>query len=576
MLYRYQENEPYLSPRLMRQEGSDFTVSLAAEDVRDGFFYKVVSGDVETPEYRIKVRATPLLTAVQATYLFRPYVAREDEEHYGRRTFKMEALRGTEITLSVRTNRPVKDAYLVLEGKDGREQILAEKSEDNPNAFKVKHIVDKTTRYRLEYTTLDEEGYADPNYQEIVAIPDLPPQPVEITAPGHDTQLPCNGVLQVEGTAIDDIGVKSLILQMRVTKLAELRGKPYRTDKALRLPSGGYAQKLAYKDYVDLKTVQLPDGKLLALQPDMELEYWLEAADACDYPKPNVTESKHYRVKLLPPEKDADKLKDQKDQAKQEQQQHETKQNDELKKEDQKRKDDQQGQKDRAESEKDDVLNNKPKDGDKGSKSEAGANQPNDQANPGDQKSDAGTNETLNKVNDALNERDKEQRNGDKGEAKRDPKEPAGKAKNEAAGEKRPPSEAKPDGKPEQNKEAGADKPAGAKSEPKNAQAEAKPENKSDPMQSSSENKPDTAARPDAPKTEKAEPKDQPKADSKNKQTPEQKKQSAQHKPDTTPNQQECPRGECKKGGENPDSPPSANKKEVETPTDKSRRQERR
>ena len=39
----------------------------------------------------IRVRATPLLTAVQATYHFRPYVAKDDEEHYGRRTFKMEA-----------------------------------------------------------------------------------------------------------------------------------------------------------------------------------------------------------------------------------------------------------------------------------------------------------------------------------------------------------------------------------------------------------------------------------------------------------------------------------------------------
>jgi len=165
LLYRYQENEPYLAPRLMRQEGKDFTVSIAAEDVHDGFFYKVVSGAVETPEYRISVRATPLLTSVQATYHFRPYVAKDDEEHYGRRAFKMEALRGTEITLFVRTNRPVKDAYLVIEGKDGKEQILAEKIEDNANAFKVKHVVNKTTRYRLEYTTPNDEAYADPNYQ---------------------------------------------------------------------------------------------------------------------------------------------------------------------------------------------------------------------------------------------------------------------------------------------------------------------------------------------------------------------------------------------------------------------------
>src|SRR5207302_1951863 len=137
-------------------------------------------------------------------------------------------------------------------------------------------------------------------------------------------------------------------------------------DKELRLPRGGYALKLAYKDFVDLNTVQAPDGKLLALQPGMELEYWLEAGDACDsftlgiavgpavveywmqasaagdFPKPNVSESKHYRVLLLPPEKDQEKLNGERDQAKQDQQKHEAKQNDDLQKEARKRLEDEQ------------------------------------------------------------------------------------------------------------------------------------------------------------------------------------------------------------------------------------------
>jgi hypothetical protein len=357
LLYRYEENGPYLE-RLMRQDGGEFTATVSANDVRDGFWYKVTAGEVETPEYRVNVRSTPLLTKVQATYHFRPYVARADEEHFARRPFRLEALRGTEVTLLADTNRPVKQAYLVLEGKEGPERLRAEVVGDDGKAFRVKHVVDKTTRYRLEYTTPDNESYADPTYHELIAVPDNPPA-VEITAPGRDVQLPCNGVLQVEGNATDDIGVKSITLKMRVTKLPgsdakgpELKAKAYRSDKELRLPGGGYATSLKYKDFVDLTTVQTPDGKPFALAAGTELEYWLEASDACDYPAPNVAESKHYRAQLLEAEKDAEKQKGERDQAKREQQKHEKEQDDALKKEDQNRRDREQRQKEESRQEK--------------------------------------------------------------------------------------------------------------------------------------------------------------------------------------------------------------------------------
>src|SRR5262249_56710137 len=121
--------------------------------------------------------------------------------------------------------------------------------------------------------------YAVLTDRELSASPAIPPV-VEITAPGRDVQLPCNGVLQVEGNATDDIGVKSITLKMRVTKLPgsdakgpELKAKVYRSDAELRLPGGGYATALKYKDFVDLTTTQTPDGKPFALAAGAELEY---------------------------------------------------------------------------------------------------------------------------------------------------------------------------------------------------------------------------------------------------------------------------------------------------------------
>jgi hypothetical protein len=524
LLYRYEEDGPYLV-RLMRHDGGEFTATVSANDVRDGFWYKVTAGDVETPEYRVNVRATPLLTKVQATYHFRSYVGRADEEHYARRPFRLEALRGTEVTLLVDTNRPVKQAYLVLEGKDGPERFPAKVVGDDGKAFRITHVIDRTTRYRLKYATPDNEEYADPTYQDLFAVPDNPPE-VTITAPGRDTQLPCNSVLQVEGIATDDVGVKSIALKMRVTKLPgsdakgpELKAKAYRSDKELRLPSGGYATSLKYKDFVDLKTVQTPDGKPFAPAAGMELEYWLEASDACDYPQPNVSESKHYRAQLIDAEKDPEKQQNERDQAKREQQKHEQEQNDALKKEEKSRQEKEQRQKEDARQEKDAASNKSEKqDGKTEPKQPEG--DPGASADPAQQKQDEKVREEAEKLKRALEEQQRrEHEEKHHASAKPDPKEePA---------------------KPSEGKELGP-KPDTPPSAPK-------PEQKSDPQQQSA------ATKPPPP--------------------PDQKKDSAQKKDEGKTSDQVCPRGECKNDGKsaNPDNPktvpkdtpsPAANKAE--------------
>ena len=91
------------------------------------------------------------------------------------------------------------------------------------------------------------------------------------------------------------------------------------------------------REVLALEKVQAEDGAALPLRPGMELEYWLEAADACDCPKPNVAESKRYKVLIAEPEKDQQKQRQQQQQAQQEQQHHEAKQDQDLKKENQAR-----------------------------------------------------------------------------------------------------------------------------------------------------------------------------------------------------------------------------------------------
>src|SRR5207249_1984135 len=102
--------------------------------------------------------------------------------------------------------------------------------------------------------------------------------------------------------------------------------------KAFELANGGYPMVLEYKDFVDLATIKDKDGKQVDLKPGNVLEYWLEAEDACDYPdgKPNVGQSKHYKVQIATSVKESERQKLEKQRAGAEQQQHEKKQDKKL------------------------------------------------------------------------------------------------------------------------------------------------------------------------------------------------------------------------------------------------------
>jgi hypothetical protein len=354
LLYRYEESDPWLERRLTQEPSGEWTTSLSALDVKNGLWYKITGGDAATEEHRIRVRAAPAITDFLATYRFRPYVARADEV---RRQRELKALRGTEVLLRVRTNRLLREGRLELEGNRPTEvvkpfftSVRGEGDAKDPQAFLVRFVLDEEGRYRLLFTSTEGETYSDPVSYPVTVIPDQPPV-VELTKPGKDVRLPVNALLHLEGKANDDIGVRSLTLRMRVLGGDKLRDRPYRSDEQLRLADGGYPRELEYKDFVDLSRVQSEDNRVVPLRSGMELEYWLEASDACDYPRPNIAESKHYRILLTDPEKNDPKKEQEKKQAEKEKKQHEQKQDQKLQKENQERRQQRQEQETRNKEE---------------------------------------------------------------------------------------------------------------------------------------------------------------------------------------------------------------------------------
>ncbi len=530
--YRYDENDPYLTKWLEPDATGQWSYSFSAFDVKDGFLYKVTGGDTETPEYQIKVQSSPLVKDVEATYQYRAYTGKVEELHQWAKPVRIEVLRGTTVTLVIHTNRTLKDASLELESKDGPERIAGQIAARDARTFLVTFVADHSANYRVHFVSTDNEANVDNNPHPLVVLPDNPPNPVELTLPGKNTELQCNGLLQLEGRALDDYGVKSLTLQMQVVNGPALEGQKYRSGADFALPGGGYPRELSYKDAIDLAKVKGAKGEAVQLQPGMELEYWLEARDACDYPQPdlNKTDSQHFRVKLLPPETDEAKRQQERDQAKQEQQQHDQKQQDALKKEAQERAD---ANKKTAEQNKENKQPKPENSGEQGNQSGAAKQE---QAKKDQEKID--------KAQQLKKEADANKREG-KSESKPDPKE-TGEAKNdgakgENAKDQRQPADAKPEPKPGGQKEAGDAKGAGEQQpgKPPEPSSSDKPDAAGTPMDQKGQTKNDPAPQPNDARGEAKEqgpapqPQQQPdRADTKSGGKPDGKQPTGESKPD--------------------------------------------
>jgi hypothetical protein len=388
LLYRYDEGDPWLERRLIQEASGEWTTSLTAIEVKNGFWYKITGGDAATEEYRIGVRAAPAITDFLAAYHFRPYVALTDEV---RRERELKALRGTEVLLQVRTNRTLREGRLEFEGNP-REgvvntpvaSVLGAVDAQEPNTLLVRFVLEEDGKYRLRFTSTDGEVYRESVSYSVTAIPDEPPT-VELSIPGKDIQLPVDALLHLEGKASDDIGVRSLALRMRVIGGDKLRGQPYRSDEQLRLADGGYPRELEYKDFVDLSRMRSEDDREIKLRAGMELEYWLEASDACDSPHANVAESRHYRVLLTEPEKNDPKKEQEKKQAEKDKKQHEQKQDQKLQKENQERQQQRQEQQARNLEQQ-----NKSKDGEKNGAGEKSQSKEGGQGNNSEDKDNTG------------------------------------------------------------------------------------------------------------------------------------------------------------------------------------------
>jgi collagen type III alpha len=344
LLYRYNRTDPYARQPLERDANDEWTTTFLPDQVQNGFWYRIAAGDAQTPEYQVRVLSVPQVVRFDLRFHYRPYLRLADrQEHYPNQRAvspQIKDYRGTQVTLTLKTNRVLQEGGLELDQDGAVKHLKGSILPNDPEAFRVQFVLERSGTFRVRFRARDEELNSDRAAYPLEVIADRAPI-VVLDKPGKDIHLPANGTLRLHGSATDDFGIKRLTLRLRVSKGEErpqLRPKIYRPGKSFRFASGRYPDRLDYDDFVALDQVKTAAGAAFPLAAGMELEYWLEAQDNCDYPNAggNVGRSKKYKIIIGEPDKDVEKQQQERKQAEQEQKAQQKKQDQDLAQQEQK------------------------------------------------------------------------------------------------------------------------------------------------------------------------------------------------------------------------------------------------
>jgi len=178
------------------------TIQVAREDVQ----YRVRAGDAITRKYQLESVARPAVVQFHKTYVYPEYsrlAAKRVTEENG----DLAAIEGTEVELRLTTNQKVKDGELRVEqGK--KSTVVPLKEEGGQLVAKVPLTASGIYRVRLVGAASGFENKFSPEY-ELRAEADLVPQ-VELELPRQDLILPANEIVDVQGTASDDLALASV------------------------------------------------------------------------------------------------------------------------------------------------------------------------------------------------------------------------------------------------------------------------------------------------------------------------------------------------------------------------------
>lgn len=322
--YRWNADDDFLPLPLQSEGGGVFSTLLSPVQLRAGIAYKISAGDAETPTHQIRTRPAAHVRTFEIKYEHRPFRGLKSAvsvfpDEKGTRPIIQGPI-GSAVELTIHASRPVQSASVAVANQSGRRELPVRIVPDNPRSFTCRFTLEKPGEFRVSFTTPDGEENVDRDGYPILVTEDDAPK-VTLTQPGSDVSLPENGTLVLAGSAISPLGVKALTLKLRAVaptgQPTALSPQPFRPGVSFERAGGGYPVEIEYQDFIALDQLKDTAGAAWSLRAGHVIEYWLEAADASDYPHPtgNIGKSPAYKITLLPKAKDAAQEKSRRDAA---------------------------------------------------------------------------------------------------------------------------------------------------------------------------------------------------------------------------------------------------------------------
>lgn len=264
--------------RQMVRDGADpnayrFTV----HDLRADVVYSVSAEGITSADYVARVIEPPFVTGIALVYRYPEYTGllpRSVDENNG----DITALRGTQVTLTVRVSKPLEAARLVLEG--GVERPL---EAVGPKAYETTVTVDRSADYSIEILDLDGLVNPAPPAYSIVALSDEYPL-VRIVEPGEDRELPRGMVLPLLVSAIDDYGISNIAIRYSMEGMAE--------EGVARIGGAGPRSEREVVKEVEW------DLSGTGIMPGTVMVYFAEAVDNDAVTGPKTARSESYLVRF--------------------------------------------------------------------------------------------------------------------------------------------------------------------------------------------------------------------------------------------------------------------------------------
>jgi hypothetical protein len=168
--------------------------------------YYLSAGDAFTDKYQIEVLIPPSIAVERVTYHYPPYTGLPDRvvERQG----DLRAIEGTRVTIRAEANQPIKEAFIVLSGKnpitrqiDAKEKTAT--AELDLELSKTEPGKSEFESYLLKFTDAKKRENKRPIRNQIDVFPDLAPEVALLEPEAEETTVAEDGKLEIKVRASD-------------------------------------------------------------------------------------------------------------------------------------------------------------------------------------------------------------------------------------------------------------------------------------------------------------------------------------------------------------------------------------